>query len=192
MKELEKLDVLRNRLDVTYSQAKEALNHCDGDLVEALVYLEERGHAQAEGQEEFFSESAREPRWDKQKTENFVRGVIEQIKGVIQEGNVTKVRLISGDKTLIDIPATFGVVGLGVILFSPLLVAITAIGAVAAVVREMVIEVEKSDGTIERRSLKFPPIGGKKDEAEAGAGEEDGADGGESADSRIWDDKDER
>jgi hypothetical protein len=186
MKELEKLDVLRNRLNVTYSQAKEALDQCDGDLVEALVYLERKGFTQAEGQEDFFSENAREPKWDKAKTENFVRGIIEQVKNVIQEGNVTKVRLISGDKVLIDIPATFGVVGLGVVLFSPLLIAITAVGAATAVVREMVFEVEKSDGTIERRSLRFPYFGVKKDDAEQEEYEEAGEDGG-----RIWDERDE-
>ncbi|MCL1805079.1 MAG: DUF4342 domain-containing protein [Clostridiales bacterium] len=186
MKELEKIDVLRKRLNVTYGEAKEALEQCGGDLVEALVYLERRGYTQAEGQEDYFGEDEKEGKWDKGKAESFVRGIIEQAKSLVQEGNVTKVRLVSGDKVLINIPATIGVVGLGVILFSPLLVAVTAVGAAAAVAKEMVFEVEKSDGTIERRNLKFPAFGSKKDEAGF-----DGDEESESGNAGIWDDKDE-
>ena len=163
MQELEKMDELRKRMNVSYAQAKEALEQCDGDLAEALVYLEEKKLSGAGGQEGPADWNEKEQKWDKQKTESFVRGIIEQIKTYIQEGNVTKVRLISGKKTLIEIPATVGVVGLGVLLFSPLLLVITAFGAATAVMREMVFEVEKSDGTVERRNLKFPGFGTKKD-----------------------------
>jgi hypothetical protein len=167
MNELEKMDALKERLNVTYAQAKEALDKTDGDLAQALVYLEEQGAAGAKGRGEDWEDEAKEPKWSKENAENFVRGLIEQIKSVIQEGNVTKVRLISGRRTLIEIPATFGVVGLGVMLFSPLLLAVTAVGAAAAVVKEMVFEVEKADGTIERRSLKFTGFGNKKEEGDS-------------------------
>jgi len=163
MQELEKMDELRKRMNVTYGQAKEALDQADGDLARALVLLEERGFSPAGGKD-MSGADAREQKWDMESAENFVRGLIEQIKVLIQEGNVTKVRLISGEKTLIEIPATVGVVGLGVILFSPLLLVVTAVGAAAAIAKEMAFEVEKSDGSVERRSLKFPAFGGKKDD----------------------------
>lgn len=38
---LEKIDLLRKRADVSYKEAKEALEKNDGDVVEALAYLEE-------------------------------------------------------------------------------------------------------------------------------------------------------
>ncbi len=177
MNELEKMDALKERLNVTYAQAKEALDESDGDLAQALVYLEEHGAAAAaREQNEFLGEDVKEPKWDKENTEHFVRGLIEQIKSVIQEGNVTKVRLISGERTLIEIPATFGVVGLGVMLFSPLLLAMTAVGAAAAVMKEMVFEIEKADGTIERRNLKLPRFGSKDKDCD---GAEDGGCAGE-------------
>jgi ABC-type Na+ efflux pump permease subunit len=163
MQELEKLDVLRQRFKVTYAQAKEAMERSDGDLVNALVFLEEKGYSATGRRRGKSVENGKEPKWDAESAENFVRGLIEQIKTLIQEGNVTKVRLISGEKTLIEIPATIGVVGLGVLLFSPLLLIVTAVGAAAAVAKEMAFEVEKSDGTLERRNLKFPAFGGKKD-----------------------------
>ena len=64
---------------------------------------------------------------------------------------------------LIEIPATVGVVGVGVLLFSPLMLAITALGAVAALSKDMVLEIEKTDGTVERRQLNWSHLGRRKD-----------------------------
>jgi len=154
MNELEKIDALRDRMSVTYAQAKEALDAANGDLTQALIYLERQIPVDGKPQTD---------KQDKEESENFVRNVIEQIKSIIQEGNVTKVRLKNGEKVLIDIPATVGVVGIGVLLFSPLMLAITALGAVAAISKEMVLEIEKTDGTVERRHLSWPHLGRRKD-----------------------------
>ncbi len=40
---IENIDELRARANVGYKEAKEALTHTEGDIVEALVYLEENG-----------------------------------------------------------------------------------------------------------------------------------------------------
>ena len=167
MNELENLDAIKERMNVTYTQAKEALEACEGNVVEALVYLEKKGFTAEFPLDDETWEEEREPIWDKEKTDNFVRGVVEQAKSIIQEGNVTKIRLISQEKTLIEIPATVGVVGLGIVLFSPLLFVISAIGAAAVVIKEMAFEIEKADGTIERRNLKFPNLGSKKGDDDA-------------------------
>ena len=37
---LEQVDLLMQRANVSYTEAKEALEHCNGDVVEALLYLE--------------------------------------------------------------------------------------------------------------------------------------------------------
>jgi hypothetical protein len=130
-------------------------------VTRALVYLEEKGFTARTEPEEKIADEDQELPWGKEKTEHFARGVIDQAKAIIQEGNVTKIRLISEDKALIEIPATVGVVALGVVLFSPLLFALSAIGAATAVIKEMAFEIERSDGTVERRSLKFPGLGAK-------------------------------
>ena len=40
---LEKAERLREKADVSYAQAKEALEYSGGDLLDALIYLEEQG-----------------------------------------------------------------------------------------------------------------------------------------------------
>ena len=37
---LEKVDMVRERTKVTYAEAKEALEACEGDVLEALIYIE--------------------------------------------------------------------------------------------------------------------------------------------------------
>ena len=162
MNDLEKMDALKQRMNISYAQAKEALDQCEGDVTDALVYLEKQGYAPTEG---FAPEQEQdEMKWDKEKTDHFVRGIVDQVKTFIQEGNVTKVRLINAGKVIIEVPATIGVVGLGALLLSPLLAVLTAVGAAAAVLNEMVFEVEKADGTVEKHELKFPSFGVKGDE----------------------------
>ncbi|MGM0379192.1 MAG: DUF4342 domain-containing protein [Bacillota bacterium] len=39
---VEKIDELRERKDVSYEEAKDALEHSDGDLLDAIIYLEEK------------------------------------------------------------------------------------------------------------------------------------------------------
>lgn len=43
---LEQVDLVIQRAHVSYSEAKEALEHCNGDVVEALLYLEQRDKVQ--------------------------------------------------------------------------------------------------------------------------------------------------
>ncbi len=69
--------------------------------------------------------------------------LVEKIKQLIHEGNVRKVRLIHKEKTLFEIPLTIGAPAAAtVVLIAPVL---AAIGAVAALVTECTIEVEKTE-----------------------------------------------
>jgi hypothetical protein len=43
MDELEKVEKLRQRANVSYEEARDALNACGGDMLEAMVYLEKLG-----------------------------------------------------------------------------------------------------------------------------------------------------
>ena len=51
MNELEKAEKLRKRADVSLEEAVEALKVCDGDLLDAMVYLEKKGKVAAPDQE---------------------------------------------------------------------------------------------------------------------------------------------
>src|SRR6056297_2732057 len=49
---LETIDALRDRTQVSYSKAKEALEASNGDLVEAIIYLEEKGYTSTKNSKE--------------------------------------------------------------------------------------------------------------------------------------------
>ncbi len=67
--------------------------------------------------------------------------VVDKVKQLIHEGNIRKVRLLHGGRTVLEIPLSIGApaAALG-ILVAPVL---AAIGAFAALVTECTIEVEK-------------------------------------------------
>ena len=69
--------------------------------------------------------------------------LLSKIKQLIREGNIRRVRIIHNDKTLMEVPLTIGapVAAIGIIA-APVL---AAVGALAALVTECTIEVEKEE-----------------------------------------------
>ena len=67
--------------------------------------------------------------------------VVKKIKELIKEGNIRRVRLLHNGKVVFDIPLTLGA-GLAAagIIWAPVL---AAIGAFAALVSDVTLEVEK-------------------------------------------------
>jgi len=63
--------------------------------------------------------------------------LLGEIKRLVNEGNIRRISIKQGDKTLIEIPLTIGVIGIA------LLPVWAAIGAIAALVTECTIVVEK-------------------------------------------------
>lgn len=128
---IEKLDTLKNRLGVSYQEAREALEIAGGDVVEALIYLENRSN----GQKQFQMDGAK---W------------WEQVKGWIREGNVTRIRLLNKERELLfEIPVTLGALGVAGAILSVHLAIFAGIGAMAAVAAGCKVEVERKDGTRE-------------------------------------------
>jgi hypothetical protein len=78
--------------------------------------------------------------------------VVEKIKELIHQGNIRRVRLIHKRRPLIDIPLSVGVSAAAVtVLAAPLL---AALGAIAALVTECTIEVERVEDTPEDKGEK--------------------------------------
>ena len=76
--------------------------------------------------------------------------LIEKVKELVRQGNIRRVRLIHEDKALIDIPLTVGApLAAATVLAVPVL---AAIGAVAALVTECTIEVEKEEDADEKKN----------------------------------------
>jgi len=131
---LEKIDIVRERTGATYSEAKEALEACEGNVVDALIYLEDRKEEPVDNmfssKEEFFD-------W---------------LRDMINKGNVNRIRIKKDDKVLIDIPVTAGAAAMLTALIWP---PILAVGLITAVVTKLTIEIIKSDGTVEVVNTAF-------------------------------------
>ncbi len=132
---LEKIDVIRDRMDVSYKEAKEALEKAGGDPVEALVLLESQ----------FDEEPGRlydlKERWTR-KIQGKSEEVVGRLKEIMDKGTATKIRLKQGDRTLLEIPAGIGVLGAIGMLMSTELAVLGAIGTVAALFNRCTLEVE--------------------------------------------------
>ncbi len=73
------------------------------------------------------------------------KDIVGKVKEIMQEGNVSRIRLIHKDRNLIDIPLTVGASAAAVtVLAAPVL---AALGAVAAVLTECTLEIEKENDT---------------------------------------------
>ncbi len=84
---------------------------------------------------------------DSTRTEEFrMNGdqVVSKVKEIVNEGNARRITLKTDDgKTLIEIPLTVGVIGLGVsVVFAPVLAAVAVIAALVARVNIVVERVE--------------------------------------------------
>ncbi len=67
--------------------------------------------------------------------------LVEKVKQLIREGNIRRVRLLHGERVVLEIPLTIGAPAAAIgIMAAPVL---AAIAAFAALVTECTIEVEK-------------------------------------------------
>lgn len=65
--------------------------------------------------------------------------LLDQFKQLLHEGNVRRIVIKQGDQTVVEFPLTVGVVG------AALAPAVAAVGALAALITDCSIEVERSD-----------------------------------------------
>jgi hypothetical protein len=119
---LEVIDQIRSRTGVSYKEAREALERTNGDVVQALIILEEKGKGVGDWSERIH-----------------VRGneVVEKVKQLLHEGNVTKIVVKQGESVVAEIPVTVGAVGA---VIAPYL---AAIGVAAALATKCTIEFER-------------------------------------------------
>lgn len=127
---LEKVDKIIERTGVSYSEAKKALEESKGDILEALIYIENTKNNINEDNKENLS----------------IAEFKTFISKIIKKGNVTRVKIKKDDKVIADIPANAGVAATILAVVLPQLLAVALI---TAVVVKLTIEIEKQDGTVE-------------------------------------------
>lgn len=122
---LEQVDEVRERTGVSYQEAKDALENANGDVLEAIIYLESKEETSSRNN---FTEMGNE--------------VIEKLKELIKRGNITKIYLRKDGETVMNVPVTAG--ALGALIFPPATIA----GILAALATGHRLEIVKDDGEV--------------------------------------------
>lgn len=125
---LEKIDIIRERAGVTYAKAKEILEINEGNIVDSMIYIESNSE---DKEKRIYSTLDELTKW---------------LKGIINKGNINRIRIKKKDKVLVDVPVNASIAA-GVIatVWQPLI----AIGLATATLTTVTVEITKEDGTIE-------------------------------------------
>ncbi len=122
---LEKIDLLRERTGVSYREAREVLNETEGNVIEALVLLEDR---KGQWKQDLHT-------W---KQEMSVKGteISAKIKEALHQGNVNKITIKQNGKKVLEIPVVLGAIG------GLLLPELAVLGLLGALFKQYTIELE--------------------------------------------------
>ena len=132
---IEAIDQVMDRVPgVTYAEVKEALIKCDGDVVDAIILLQNN----STNEENIKSKKTFEDVFGKDSEQ-----IKEEITELIRKSYVIRIVIEKNGKIIMNIPITAGVVG---VVFAPIL---TLIGLSASVLAKYRIKIENEDeGTI--------------------------------------------
>lgn len=145
---IEMVDKVMERVpSASYKEVKEALVHSDGDILEAIIYLEENsGAIKAKKKvEDFFEKSKEDADEVRKNTEEKIGKDVEELKAQLKElfakSNRVRVVVEKEGKIIMNIPFTVGVLGIAMM---PL---ITILGLSAAVLSKYRIKIQnEADG----------------------------------------------
>jgi len=122
---LKKIDEIVNRTYVSYETAKKALDDANGDVLEAVILIE--------NQNKNFSSSDAKVKGEQ---------ILEEIKKALKKGNATKITVKKNNETIVNIPITAGLVGA---VLAPVL---AAAGVTAALLTQCSVEILQADGNV--------------------------------------------
>lgn len=124
---LEMVDEVINRTGVDYKTAKEALELYEGDVLEAIIYLDNLKRTKENVKSDFTTKT---------------NEIVDLLKDLVNKGIVTKILVERKGRVIMDIPVIAG--GLAAFVFAP--ATVTAI--IAAVATGCVLKVVKEDGVV--------------------------------------------
>lgn len=120
---LDKIELVKDRTGVSYREAKEALEAHEGNVVDAIISIEDSINA---------AESS----------DSRLDDLIEDIKAAVRKGNVSKLVIKRNNEVVLNLPVNVGLVG--TVLFPWAMVA----GALAAFGTKCTIELVKDNGDV--------------------------------------------
>lgn len=119
---LEQIDELRRRANVGYEEAKDALERCNGDIVEALIYLERNNKAKGGSYN------------------NSGYGFMESVKKLVKQGQETRFVIRKKENTVLNVPVN------AVLLTTVVMPPLTVVGGAAALFTGHRIRFERPSG----------------------------------------------
>ncbi|MEE0741648.1 MAG: DUF4342 domain-containing protein [Emergencia sp.] len=122
---LEKIELVKDRTGVTYKEAKEALEAADGNVVDAIIAIEETIDLKSS-----------------KKIGAQGEALVARMKETVKKGNVSKLLVTKDGDTILNIPLTVGVLGTVVAPWGMIA------GIVAAFGFKCKIEFIKDDGSV--------------------------------------------
>ncbi len=122
---LEKIELVTDRTGVSYKEAKEALEKVEGNVVDAIIYLEEN-----------MEETVDKTLNQRGKT------LVDKIKKIIEKGNVSRIVIRKNGEVILNLPVNVGIIG-GVFATMP-----TIIAVIAAFGTRCDIEIVKDSGAV--------------------------------------------
>lgn len=138
--ELEKIDILRERMGIGYDEARTALNLAQGDLLMALDDLEKVRNGL--GQD-----------WD---SEERGQGILDSIKSTVSSISQSTISLKRHDNTILSISAPLGLALAYTIWRKPGLRMLALLGAVGAAMNHFELEVDsKAEYPYDRETGEF-------------------------------------
>jgi DNA-binding transcriptional MerR regulator len=122
---LEKIELVKDRTGVSYKEAKEALEAADGNVVDAIINIEESIEIKS-----------------KSKLSEQSAALLEKLKEIVKKGNVSRIVVKKNDEVMLNMPINIGLIGS---LIAPLAV---VVGTIAALGAKCKIEIIKDNGEI--------------------------------------------
>jgi NACalpha-BTF3-like transcription factor len=121
---LQKIDEILRRTNTDYSTAKQALDDAGGDVLEAIILIEnmnksKMGSGQNKGEQ-----------------------IMTQLKDILSKGNATRLTIKKNNEVIINVPITAGLIGA---LIAPFL---SAAGITAALLTQCSVEITQADGNV--------------------------------------------
>ncbi len=108
---LEKIELVKDRTGVSYREAKDALEACDGSVVDAIISIEEN----IDEKKGF-------------KSSEYVKTTMTKVKELVNKGNISKISVKKGDESIVNIPVNVGIVGAVLAPWGVIAAAIAAFG----------------------------------------------------------------
>lgn len=121
---LQKIDEILRRTNTDYSTAKQALDDAGGDVLEAIILIEnmnksKSGSGQNKGEQ-----------------------IMNQLKDILSKGNATRLTIKKNNDVIINVPITAGLIGAFIAPF------LSAAGITAALLTQCSVEITQADGNV--------------------------------------------